>query len=128
MKNPIERPIDLPPDRARQLLAVRRDALVLPMAPHAHLGDAEVRALLAALTKFGCALEDTSPAGVFDLAFREGLLPTPVACLQCRFVVRAGCGAFERVRCTRDFPLLGVACPGRCSTPGGVLAPLVEEV
>lgn len=76
MKNPIERPIDLPPDRARQLLALRRDALVLPMAPRPHVGDAEVRALLAALTKFGCAPEDTSPVGVFDLAFREGLLPT----------------------------------------------------
>lgn len=56
------------------------------------------------------------------------MVPPPVACLQCCFVVRVGCGAFERVRCKRDFPLLGVACPGRCSTPGGVPAPLVEEV
>ena len=76
MKQPIERPIDLPAAVITGLLQARRDALVLPMAPQPVLMPHHIKELEAGLIGLGLDVVDLDEPGLLDTAFREGLLPS----------------------------------------------------
>lgn len=76
MRETIERPVELAPDRVRALLPAKRGALLLPMTPQPRMEDRQRRALSGALLELGMYFsDDTDAVDLIDLAFREGVLP-----------------------------------------------------
>ena len=76
MRETIERPVELAPDRVRALLPAKRGALLLPMSPQPLMKDRQRRLLAGAMLELGQLFEAGSDAAeLLDAAFREGVLP-----------------------------------------------------
>lgn len=76
MSTGIERPIELTPDKHRELLVARRGELLLPMSPQPLVEDRQRRLLSGALIELGYLYEPGDGAeSLLDAAFREGVLP-----------------------------------------------------
>jgi hypothetical protein len=75
IRDVIERPIELAPDKHRALLLEDRGELVLPMRPAPDVAPALRLALVDALEAVGVDGHGMQPAELLDAAFRDGLLP-----------------------------------------------------
>jgi hypothetical protein len=76
VREPIQRPIELVPNKVRELLAARRGALMLPMAPAPTLTDEQRQVLSGGLLELGFSLHDCDDLDLIAHGFDEGLLPS----------------------------------------------------
>mgnify|MGYP000943525904 CR=1 FL=1 len=75
MRDVIERPIELTPEKLRALLVEDCGELVLPMRPGPDVTPELQAALVEALEAIGVDGRGMQPAELLDAAFRDGLLP-----------------------------------------------------
>jgi len=69
----VERPIELAPEKHRELMLCRRGEVLLPMSPQPALGDKALALLREALAELGMMYAPgDSEADLLDTAFREG--------------------------------------------------------
>lgn len=76
-RDPMERAIELAPERHRAILhgGERRAELVLALRPQPHLTPAHLAGLGDALRGIGVAPEGLAPVGLLDEAWRAGFVP-----------------------------------------------------
>lgn len=75
MRDVIERPIELTPEKLRALLVEDCGELVLPIRPGPDVTPELQAALVEALEAIGVDGRGMQPAELLDAAFRDGLLP-----------------------------------------------------
>ena len=75
MRELMERPIELAPDKVRALMASRRGELLLPMTPQPILTSGEREALAGALLELGFPSDVFDDLALIAQGFDEGVLP-----------------------------------------------------